>query len=186
MVAALSLCTCAADNATHGATEHNGMRLKYDLHHRIQRDNGLRELCGKCNIACRLLVLRQWEHDSRSDPSKFRQSVRTKIMNFEPTNTQPSARQGPDFIIIGTQKSGTTALFNYMITSPRLTWPKWEEDDAFKKRHEVAYDKEFAPPLLPGRWDVQRILCGAHCVQVVIMGQSSSWPVTRTLHSADI
>ena len=65
--------------------------------------------------------------------------MQLKIKNLDYVNetARASHRGGPDFVIIGGQKTGTTALFSYMITSPRVTWPGFQTKDKrkFKEAH---------------------------------------------------
>ena len=115
--------------------------LKYNLKHRLARDKELREICGVCTVACRLLVLRQNMLRSEADPSAFRKRMQAKLKNLDYEagggGEKVDHRQGPDFVIIGGQKTGTTALYNYMLASPRFAWPSFVtlNNKKFKEAH---------------------------------------------------
>jgi hypothetical protein len=64
-----------------------------------------------------------------------------------------AAWRGPDYLIIGVQKSGTTALYNYIIEHPKIVSAKqkevhfFDEDMRFNKgiewyREQLNYSKE--------------------------------------------
>jgi Sulfotransferase domain len=63
----------------------------------------------------------------------------------------------PDFLIIGAQKAGTTALFAYLRWHPEITGPSWKEVSFFDRRYredERAYRASF--PAKPRQWIVAR------------------------------
>jgi hypothetical protein len=63
----------------------------------------------------------------------------------------------PDFLIIGAQKAGTTALFAYLRWHPEITGPSWKEVSFFDRRYredERAYRASF--PAKPRQWLVAR------------------------------
>jgi hypothetical protein len=63
----------------------------------------------------------------------------------------------PDFLIIGAQKAGTTALFAYLRWHPEITGPSWKEVSFFDRRYredERAYRASF--PAKPRQWLVKR------------------------------
>jgi hypothetical protein len=47
-----------------------------------------------------------------------------------------SARPLPDFLIIGAQKAGTTALYAYLRRHPAITGPSWKEVSYFDRHYE--------------------------------------------------
>ncbi len=63
----------------------------------------------------------------------------------------------PDFLIIGAQKAGTTALFAYLRWHPEITGPSWKEVSFFDRRYREdprAYRASF--PAKPRQWLVAR------------------------------
>jgi len=62
----------------------------------------------------------------------------------------------PDFLIIGAQKAGTTALFAYLRWHPEVMGPSWKEVSFFDRRYgsERAYRSSF--PARPRQWLVSR------------------------------
>lgn len=63
----------------------------------------------------------------------------------------------PDFLIIGAQKAGTTALFAYLRWHPEITGPSWKEISFFDRRYRAdarAYRASF--PVKPRQWLVAR------------------------------
>lgn len=63
----------------------------------------------------------------------------------------------PDFLIIGAQKAGTTALFAYLRWHPEITGPSWKEVSFFDRRYredERTYRASF--PAKPRQWLVAR------------------------------
>jgi hypothetical protein len=67
-----------------------------------------------------------------------------------------SLRPLPDFLIIGAQKAGTTALFAYLRWHPEVMGPSWKEVSFFDRRYggERSYRSSF--PAWPRRWVVAR------------------------------
>lgn len=69
-----------------------------------------------------------------------RATMQHRIINLDAAegNTSASSHsQGPDFVIIGAQKAGTTALFEDMLVSPRFSFPKFQTENkkSFKEAH---------------------------------------------------
>lgn len=63
----------------------------------------------------------------------------------------------PDFLIIGAQKAGTTALFAYLRWHPEITGPSWKEVSFFDRRYREdprAYRASF--PAKPRQWVVAK------------------------------
>jgi hypothetical protein len=67
-----------------------------------------------------------------------------------------SVRPLPDFLIIGAQKAGTTALFAYLRWHPEVMGPSWKEVSFFDRRYgrERTYRSSF--PAWPRQWVVSR------------------------------
>jgi Sulfotransferase domain len=67
-----------------------------------------------------------------------------------------SLRPLPNFLIIGAQKAGTTALFAYLRWHPTVMGPSWKEVSFFDRRYglESSYRSSF--PAWPRQWVVAR------------------------------
>ena len=59
------------------------------------------------------------QSDLRTELHKVKKQQRTKVLRFYGLLTA-QMRMVPDFIIIGTQRSGTTSLYNYLTNHPRI------------------------------------------------------------------
>lgn len=95
------------------------------------------------------LCLRLFKHrslipclpSSSSPSSSFARATmqqRIKHLDAAEGHESPSShRQGPDFVIIGGQKAGTTALFENMLVSSRFAYPRFQTEDkkSFKEAH---------------------------------------------------
>jgi hypothetical protein len=86
-------------------------------------------------------------------------AVRTVARRTQQAYGLATARQRPlpDFLIIGAQKAGTTALFAYLRWHPEITGPSWKEVSFFDRRYrddERAYRASF--PAKPRQWLVAR------------------------------
>lgn len=59
-------------------------------------------------------------------------------------------RKLPDFMILGTEKSGTTSLYNYLIKHPQIAKPRVKEIHFFDKKYGRGFDwyRMFFPLLL--------------------------------------
>ena len=66
----------------------------------------------------------------------------------------PALREGPDFIILGAQKAGTTSLFSWLGAHPRVRPPQRKEIHFFATHFVNGlpwYQAQFPPPE-PGTW----------------------------------
>ncbi|MGI8974390.1 MAG: sulfotransferase domain-containing protein [Gaiella sp.] len=64
-------------------------------------------------------------------PDPLRAVVRSTIWTFGRATAQ--ARPLPDFLVIGAQKAGTTALYSYLRAHPAITGPSWKEVSFFDR-----------------------------------------------------
>jgi hypothetical protein len=86
-------------------------------------------------------------------------AVRTAARRTQHAYGRATAGQRPlpDFLIIGAQKAGTTALFAYLRWHPEITGPSWKEVSFFDRRYREdprAYRASF--PAKPRQWVTAR------------------------------
>jgi hypothetical protein len=84
-------------------------------------------------------------------PEPARAVVRNAVWTYGKATA--FARPLPDFLIIGAQKAGTTALYAYLLQHPAITGPSWKEVSFFDRhyaRGEAWYRGNF-PNTLRGR-----------------------------------
>jgi hypothetical protein len=89
-----------------------------------------------------------------------------ELVSTLPTSVRAAARQAqhsygratasfrplPDFLIIGAQKAGTTALFAYLRWHPELTGPSWKEVSFFDRRYGAERSYRASFPAKPRQW----------------------------------
>ena len=56
-------------------------------------------------------------------PEPVRKVIRTAVLGYG--RATASLRPLPDFLIVGAQKAGTTALYAYLRWHPGITGPSW-------------------------------------------------------------
>jgi hypothetical protein len=66
-------------------------------------------------------------------PAPVRTVARTAIWTYGTATA--FARPLPDFLILGAQKAGTTALFSYLRRHPSITGPAWKEVSFFDRHY---------------------------------------------------
>ena len=66
-------------------------------------------------------------------PEPIRAVLRTPIWAFGTVTAR--ARPLPDFLILGAQKAGTTALYAYLRRHPSITGPSWKEVSYFDRHY---------------------------------------------------
>ena len=66
-------------------------------------------------------------------PSPVRVVLRNALWTYGKATS--FARPLPDFLIIGAQKAGTTALYSYLRGHPRVTGPSWKEVSFFDRHY---------------------------------------------------
>jgi hypothetical protein len=67
-------------------------------------------------------------------PEPARAVLRNAVWTYGRTTAR--ARPLPDFLIIGAQKAGTTALYAYLRQHPGITGPSWKEVSYFDRHYE--------------------------------------------------
>jgi hypothetical protein len=85
-------------------------------------------------------------------PAPLRRVVRSTIWTFGRATSR--FRPLPDFLVIGAQKAGTTALYAYLRWHPAITGPSWKEVSFFDRHHARGpawYRGNFPLTLLAGR-----------------------------------
>jgi hypothetical protein len=83
-----------------------------------------------------------------SVPTPLRVLARNAIWAYGSATS--SLRPLPDFLIIGAQKAGTTALYSYLRRHPEITGPIWKEVSFFDRRYArgVAWYRGHFPTVL--------------------------------------
>lgn len=66
-------------------------------------------------------------------PGPVRTAARTAIWTFGKTTAR--LRPLPDFLILGAQKAGTTALYSFLRRHPGITGPSWKEVSYFDRQY---------------------------------------------------
>ena len=68
-----------------------------------------------------------------SIPEPVRAVLRNAVWSYGKATS--ALRPLPDFLIIGAQKAGTTALYAYLRRHPQITGPSWKEVSFFDRHH---------------------------------------------------
>ena len=66
-------------------------------------------------------------------PDPFRAVLRNAVWTYGRATS--AARPLPDFLILGAQKAGTTALYSYLRRHPSITGPSWKEVSYFDRHY---------------------------------------------------
>jgi len=66
-------------------------------------------------------------------PQPVRAVARNAVWTFGKTTS--SVRPLPDFLVIGAQKAGTTALYAYLVRHPAIVGPSWKEVSYFDRHY---------------------------------------------------
>ena len=68
-----------------------------------------------------------------SIPEPVRAVLRNAVWTYGKATA--GLRPLPDFLIIGAQKAGTTALYSYLRRHPQITGPSWKEVSFFDRHY---------------------------------------------------
>ena len=66
-------------------------------------------------------------------PDPVRAVLRNAVWTYGRATS--AARPLPDFLILGAQKAGTTALYSYLRRHPSITGPSWKEVSYFDRHY---------------------------------------------------